>query len=86
MDKREEKEKEEETVGDLRMKEKKDRKRRRNNIIIKGVIKLGKNEVEQEERIYKRKSENRGVNRQSIQDANNKKHIYCGGRTRKLAQ
>jgi len=40
--------KEREEIGDLRMKEKKDRKRRRNNIIIKGVNKLGKNEIEQE--------------------------------------
>jgi len=41
MDKREEKEKEE--IGDLRMRE-----WRRNNIIMKGVNKFGKNEIEQE--------------------------------------
>jgi len=38
MDEREEKDREE--IGDLRMKEKKDRERRRNNIIIREVNKL----------------------------------------------
>jgi len=38
MDEREEKDREE--IGDLRMKEKKDREKRRNNIIIRGVNKL----------------------------------------------
>jgi len=56
MDEREEKDGEE--IEDLRMKEKKDRERRRNNIIIRGANKLGENEIEQEVKEFIKKSLN----------------------------
>jgi len=48
--------------------------------------KLGKNEIEQEIKELIKKKDYRGGNRQSIQNANKRKHVYCSDRTGKLAQ